>query len=399
MILPVTSHCEHAATSASALGIATDLTSLVRETAPETAQLGHLPEHLFETFLDSGLIRSAQPKAFGGTELPLLTQIQIVEELARGCASAAWTIGVYISHNWNLALFSEEAQTDVWGANPSAVACTSAAGGPPPRNVDGGAYFEQGQWRFLSGVHHADWIIVNSAFAFETGAQPELMSFLIPKGQYRIIEDWHTIALAGTGTCSIEVSDVFVPEHRILPFSQQQSGTTPGAQLHDNPQYRVPLDALWPAYLAAPAVGATQGLLEDWTTTTAARRHAYTTEQAANDPHHHTRLGVAYANLDATRLLFHRAVAAAEDSVLDEDAKAMVRVRNRRDYAHVARSCTHIAETIFLASGARSLSISGHLQRQWRDIHGVAQHAMFEYERSTSAWGRRLLGVSTGLDF
>ncbi len=106
--------------------------------------------------------------------------------------------------------------------------------------------------------------------------------------------------------------------------------------------------------------GSTRGL----DGTTAARRHAYTTEEAANDPHHHTRLGVAYANLDATRLLFYRAVAAAEDSVLDEDANAMVRVRNRRDYAHVARSCTHIAEAIFLASGARSLSISGHLQRQ-----------------------------------
>jgi 3-hydroxy-9,10-secoandrosta-1,3,5(10)-triene-9,17-dione monooxygenase len=384
-----------------ALERARALVPVLAERAEKTESLRHIPDETLTDFVDSGLMRISQPKMWGGSELPLTTQIEVVEELGRGCGATAWTIGVYISHNWNLSLFTPQAQHDVWGTNPDAIACTSAVGGPRPQRVEGGVHIEEGKWTFLSGVYHADWIVVNTLLApvGDPTGQPEMTSLLVPKGDYEILDDWHTTALRGSGTCSVLLRDVFVPEHRLLSFTAQQNGTTPGGAHHDNPMYRAPLDATWPAYLAAPALGIARGALEAWTERTQKRRNAYTGGPMIEQPINHFRLGEACARIDAARTLVYRAM----DSVTAHDAGDtdldLVRVRNRRDFSFAVRQAVEAVETVFLSSGASALSTSSPIQRHWRDVHGVAQHAMFDYERSLSAWGRRTLGVTDGLDF
>lgn len=388
-------------TPAEALTRARNLAPRLQERTEKMEDLRHLPDETMADLLDSGLLRISQPSHWGGSELPLTTHIEVVEELGRACGATAWTAGVYISHNWNLALFGAEAQHDVWGENPDAVACTSAVGGPSPSWVDGGVHITEGKWTFLSGVHHADWIVVNAVLPPRDNAdgQPSMISLLVPKGDYEILDDWHTAALRGTGTSSVRLENVFVPEHRLLSFSAQQTGTTPGGQFHTNPMYRAPLDATWPAYLAAPALGIARGALEAWTERTSKRLNAYTRAPISDQPVTQAKLGETTARLDAARLLIYRAMETVTADVESGADLGFVRVRNRRDFSFAVRQAVEAVEDVFLASGASSLSTSSPIQRHWRDIHGVAQHAMFDYERSLSAWGRRALGLTDGLDF
>ncbi|WP_327141247.1 acyl-CoA dehydrogenase family protein [Nocardia sp. NBC_01327] len=361
----------------------------------------HLPDDVFEMFRESGLMRISQPRKWGGSQLPLTTHLDVITEIGTACGSSAWTLGVYISHNWNLSLFDPMAQQEVWGENPDAVACTSAVGGPPAERVTDGAIIRAGRWTFLSGVWHADWIIVNSLLAPEHDprAAGQLFSLLIPRGEYRIIDDWNTIGLSGTGTCSVDLENVFVPAHRILPFAAQQNGTTVGGVQHEDPVYRAPLDSIWPAYLAAPAIGAARGAVQAWLDRTGKRKHAYTQAPAAGEFHKQFRLGEAEARIDAADYLLRRAMESAVDAAASHQGIAEVRSRNRRDFAMAVRMCVEAVESIFLSSGASSLARTSPIQRHWRDVHAVAQHAMFDYERSVSAWGRRRLGVDDGLTF
>lgn len=369
--------------------------------AREVELTRHLPDDVFELFRESGLMRISQPQTWGGSQLPLPTHLDVITEIGAACGSSAWTMGVYISHNWNLALFDPIAQEEVWGTNPEAVACTSAAGGPPAERVAAGAVIRAGKWTFLSGVWHADWIVVNSPLPPEhdPAGAPELFSLLIPRGDYRIVDDWHTVGLSGTGTCSVELTDVFVPAHRILSFAAQQDGTTVGGVQHGDPMYRTPLDATWPAYLAAPALGAARGVVAAWIERTRKRNHAYTRVPAAGEFQKQFRLGEAEARIDGADQLLRRALVSVVEAAATEQDIAEVRSRNRRDFAVSVRMCVEAVESIFLASGASSLAQSSAIQRHWRDVHAVAQHAMFEYERSVSAWGRRRLGVDDGLTF
>lgn len=390
-----------ALTSTDAVTRARDLAPIFAERAEKTEDLRHLPDETMTDLLDSGLLRISQPAHWGGSELPLSTHVEVVEELGRACGATAWTAGVYISHNWNLALFSPEAQQDVWGTNPDAVACTSAVGGPSPSWVDGGVHIAEGTWTFLSGVHHADWIVVNAVLPPRSHAEdrPSMISLLVPKGDYEILDDWHTAALRGTGTSSVRLENVFVPEHRLLNFSDQQAGTTPGGKFHAHPMYRAPLDATWPAYLAAPALGVARGAIDAWVERTSKRRNAYTGTPISEQPATQAKLGEVTARLDAARLLIYRAMETVTDQVETGADLGFVRVRNRRDFSFAVRQAVQAVEDVFLASGASSLSTRSPIQRHWRDVHGVAQHAMFDYERSLSAWGRRTLGITDGLDF
>ena len=63
----------------------------------------------------------------------------------------------------------------------------------------------------------------------------------LPIGDVEIEDNWFVCGLSGTGSKNIIVSEVFVPEHRVLLFADTRSGRTPGGQHHQNPLYRLPL--------------------------------------------------------------------------------------------------------------------------------------------------------------
>jgi alkylation response protein AidB-like acyl-CoA dehydrogenase len=67
------------------------------------------------------------------------------------------------------------------------------------------------------------------------------------------------IGLAGTGSKTLVLKDVFVPEYRVLLFADAASGRTPGSRLYSNRLYAVPVYCQVSACLAATAIGAAAG--------------------------------------------------------------------------------------------------------------------------------------------
>src|SRR5690625_3827047 len=86
-----------------------------RAAAAEAAR--KVPVETVAEMEQAGLFRVLQPKRYGGFELPPRVFYEIQMALAEGCMSTAWIYGVIAVHNWQLALFSPQAQDDVWGAD------------------------------------------------------------------------------------------------------------------------------------------------------------------------------------------------------------------------------------------------------------------------------------------
>ena len=97
------------------LRAARQLSHAIRNRAAECESLRRLPEETFESYQRSGLLRALQPRQWGGFELSPLTFFEAVVEVAGACPSSAWFLSVVGIHNWQLGLFPEEAQRDVWG--------------------------------------------------------------------------------------------------------------------------------------------------------------------------------------------------------------------------------------------------------------------------------------------
>ena len=62
---------------------------------------------------------------------------RIVEEFTHGRASSAWVYAVLAEHQWIVAQYPEQAQIDVWGLDPEAVAASSLAPRAPAKRVTG----------------------------------------------------------------------------------------------------------------------------------------------------------------------------------------------------------------------------------------------------------------------
>ena len=99
---------------------------------------------------------------------------------------------------------------------------------PPPRSrrraaacpVDGGIRLT-GRWSWATGVMAGNWLIVGALCGPDDGIYPALA--LLPAADFTIEDVWHTDGMRATGSNDVVVTDVFVPEHRLV---QRRSTST-----------------------------------------------------------------------------------------------------------------------------------------------------------------------------
>ena len=198
-----------------------------------------MPPETIADFHRIGILRIIQPRRFGGLQLRFSLFSRIVEILTEGCASSGWVYAVLGEHQWLLASYPLQAQIDVWGDDPRALASSSLAPRAVAERVAGG-WRLSGQYPFSSGSTHARWAIIG-AFLDKPGDPAGIAYLLVPFTDIEIIDDWHVLGLAGTGSRSLLLRDVFVPEHRCVLLSELFAGTAPGAEVHaDYPLVRAP---------------------------------------------------------------------------------------------------------------------------------------------------------------
>ena len=152
-------------------------------------------------------------------------------ELSRGCPSTGWCFCLGGAHVLQLAaFFSERAQADVIG--PEA-ALRRRVGDMPSgvveRVADG--WRVTGTWNYCSGAPWSTHFIARARIGHEPDAQLALVA--IPRDGWRMLDDWHGIlGMRGTGSHSIEVPGMVVPDHFVVaddPFDAART-TAPSSR-------------------------------------------------------------------------------------------------------------------------------------------------------------------------
>ena len=98
--------------------------------ARQTTLDGNVPAETVAEMQDAGFFRILQPKRWGGYEMHPNVFFEVQKALAEGCMSTGWIYGVLGCHPYELALFHDEAQREVWGDNGGAMLVSSRT--PPP---------------------------------------------------------------------------------------------------------------------------------------------------------------------------------------------------------------------------------------------------------------------------
>jgi 3-hydroxy-9,10-secoandrosta-1,3,5(10)-triene-9,17-dione monooxygenase len=383
------------ATTPSLIDKAIGLAPALRAQSDEAARLRRLPDATWKSLLDAGLLRGLQPARWSGGEADPAEHFAAVAEVARADGSAGWVAGVIGVHPWQLALFPKETQEEVWADDPSVMNSSSFAPTGKAEKVKGG-YRLSGRWSFSSGCDHCQWVVLGAiagGIEVDGTSQPDLRSFMVPRRDYTIDDNWRVAGLCGTGSKDIVAEGAFVPEHRSQSHWDYTLGRElPGWEVNPAPLYRLPFALVFNYALAASVLGAARGFLELWIEISRTRKGGLG-GIVADDPNSQKLLTEAGYAIDAGFLLMRRDFDESMDTVrAGRSISQQRRAAMRYDACRSAQLAARAADRLFEASSGKAIFLDHPLQRRYQDIKAMLGHAYLNVDQPARLHGALAFG-------
>ena len=369
------------------------LRPLVREHADRAEAERRVPDEVVDALTDVGLFRLFTPRRFGGYQAELRALVEVSEMLGEADGATAWQLGVQLVSSWLVCKFPPRAQDEVFGENPDARVCSALAPAATGRRVPGG-WRVTGQWAYVSGSWHADWLCGGAMLGTTAGQPPEAAVILMPASALTVRDTWFTAGMRATASNTFGCEDVLVPEHRVLPIPALTGGGGPDTSGQEG-LYHSPFNPVGVPALLAPLLGVSRAALA-WTIEQAARKgisHA-TYSRQADAVNVQVQIAQAALKIETARLHVYRGVdqvdsSARQDSYLEYEARAMIRA----EAGYVAQQLLDAISILLNVHGAGSMADGNPLQRYWRDISTAARHAGLNSAVGYEILGKTLLGV------
>ena len=377
--------------AARALSVADEL----RPRAAVAEEIRRVPEENFERICEEGLLTVIQSRRCGGHELSMRAHLDVVAAIAEGCGSTSWVLGVMHAHSWLMAHFPHRAQDEVYGSDPNTmISAVLGPRGKAVRRADGTCLLS-GFWPFGSGCQLSRWLLLGAEVFDDKGEFLDLADFLIPTNDVEIKDDWYVAGLQGTGSCSLAVEDLEVPEHRYLSLLGLIDRDTPGMKEgYDGWLHRgeaVPVLAL---ALCGGSIGLARTAVREFRKSISGKTVAYTEHVQTEWSATHVTLANAAALADAGELLLYRAADDIDRLARAKEAMSIeMRGRMRMDCSQGVRFALEAADKLFISSGGSGLSLRNVLQQVSRDLHAINMHGLLLHEASAEVYGRVLLGL------
>lgn len=361
------------------MAFAPEVIALTRELAPRIEAEGGLPAELREAYASEDLFRLFVPRSLGGPETEVREALGKIEAVAAGSGSAGWCVMVAATTGLLAAYLPEEEAARAF-SDPRAV--TGGAYMPKGRaeDVEGGRLVS-GRWPLASGSKWCEWLCAGCVVE---GGRVEIALF--PATDARIVETWEALGMRGTASNDIVLDAVFVPSGRFIDLAG-------GRPREDGPLYRFPLFGLLACSVAAVACGVASSAIEDFAELAGVKVPAGSRRRLVDRPSAQAAHSHAVAAIGAGRAGLHAAVGEAwaeAESGAELSLERRGRVRAAASFA--VESAAGAIDGLWRVAGASPVYDTSPLQRHFRDIHVITQHAAVG-EPTWELAGRPLLGV------
>lgn len=256
--------------------------------------------------------------------------------------------------------------------------------------ADGGIRLS-GKFGWSSGCDHAAFAILGYLGKNALG-QPGPCFALVPAKDFRIVDDWHSAALAGSGSKSIVVEEAFVPAHRCESLFALGTGTSQGYGSHSGRLYTLPFSPVFSLGFSAVAVGIARRFASLFTEKSKARRRSYTGARASDDASAQMRLAESVHQTAAAHELLRadwRAMSAQADRRKLPSSADVLRWRGHQAYG--TKMAIEAVNRMMAGAGGSAWLLDNEMQRLFRDVQITGAHAQTEYGMASQTVGRALL--------
>ncbi len=374
---------------------ATPLIPTLRSRSSETDALARLPDSTIADLEKAQLFNMLVPKMYGGQQCSLRTFMDVVVELGRGDGSAAWTVALLSGSTWMAAtLYPKHVVDEIFSGGKFRTAGVLAPRKVKTRPVDGGVLIEEGSWSFNSGVHHAHWDILGIPIFDDAGQFIDRGSALVPVSQVTLLNDWDTIGLRGSGSTSVAVKDVFVPNERIALLSKTLREDYASTHLRDEQLYRLALVPFLVTKLVFPALGMAKAALELFLEKAPHRSIPFTSYEKQDEAAiTHLQVAEASARIDGAELMLRSSVDELEASAAGSTRMTVEqRTRIWRDAGAASRLIWEAVDLLAGASGGSFAYAGNSMNRLWRDVRVAGLHGGIYTSTTMELFGRILCG-------
>jgi len=226
------------------IALATSAAGVAAKHAPWAEEHAQLHGEVVAALVAAGIPRLYLPSSLGGYEVDPISCAKVCATLADGDASAAWFVMVYNAARLMAATWPAEMVEAIWGDNPDAMV---AASGHTPfiGKRDGDSYIVSGRNSFVSGCHHADYVMSPML----VDGEPHMI--VVPASEVQIEDNWDTLGMRGSGSNDVTIDQVQVPSKYVAAqniFPEQAS--EPNEHYRGN-LYRCPSRVVFATYVPA----------------------------------------------------------------------------------------------------------------------------------------------------
>ena len=344
--------------------------------ARQCTQGRNVPAETVAEMQEAGFFRILQPQRWGGYEMHPNVFFEVQKLLAEGCMSTGWMYGVLGCHPYEMALFHDRAQQEVWGEDPSMLVSSTYQPVGKVTDVDGG-FRLSGRWGFSTGSVHCGWVLLGAIVPAKNEGDPfDMRTFLLPRADYTIDEDaWQTFGLQGTGSHDIIVDDVFVPEYRTHKAADGFLCQNPGQVENDGPLYRLPWAQVFVRSVSTAAFGGARAALKAGLDIMQSRVSTNTGKASKQDPILQAALAKAHSQIlemeTTQRLTFEELMALAEKG---EEIPMEKRALFAYQSSTVVRRLVDLVDDVMQLLGGRAIYTSSAIIQPWLDLNAARAH-------------------------
>ena len=346
---------------------------VLREESDKNEANRRLTHRAVEALRSTGVFGMPMPRAWGGPEVDIRTQTQIIEELSAADGAAGWCAMIGSDGGYYTAGLEDAAARKLYPDLDMITAGWIVPAGKLERAA--GGYILTGHWQFGSGCTHAD-IIIGGGIVTDDGSpvrsrdgSVEIRIAMLSAAEFEILDTWQTTGLAGSGSHDYLVRRAFVPADQTFQFADLAKSSRSG------PLYAWP--GMFFANLPGVPLGIARAALDEAEKLVKDKILVPEMRPAREDPRVRTGIAQAHAMVGAARSYIYDTL---DDlwTVLEAGSRPSLQLRAALAgaYMYAIRTSSDAVATLADVVGSASIYRKCPIERYMRDLTTISQHLM-----------------------